>query len=1020
MNITKFAVNRRLATFAIITAAVAIGIYGYIRLPVNFLPELTYPLVKVQIKWPGATATEVENEIAEPLERFMATVDRLDYLESFSMEGVYNLDVYFIFGADIDVAFQDVLAAMNRAQEKLPKDTEAPYLFKADPSQLPVIKLTASSSVWTPVRLRDWADNWLQDRLLSVRGVAGTEVVGGHEREIRIQMDPQAMEKHNLALDTILSRISAENVEQTGGRVTVGNKEVIARTMGEFSSLDDIRRVVLSEDEYRKVYVRDVAEVVDSHKDVRMKVRFNGVNGVYISVWKEAEANTVSVAEAVAKALEELRPNLPPGLEINFVENQATYIRESLAGVANAAFAAAVLLIVVIYIFLGSFRMVGVMLIALPLILVVNFGLMAFAGFSLNIFSLGGIVVALGVVLDNSIVVVENIVRLRREEGAGDSYAVAYKATREVGSALVAAAVSFLALFLPFLMVPGLTSIMFRELILVIASLAVLSLILAITVTPMLAGLFFSRKGGEENWFDRIFSKVVGAYKRILTLAVRWRLVVTVGFLCLLATSGVMVKGLKSEFMPLIDDGRVLVKVRMATGSSVDETDRTLQAIEDRIADDPLIESIFTLVGGLPKGPMTNEIANEGELNIQLVPKAERNISTQEYIARLRKIVAQMQPPGGIAMARQMSIKGVFGMQGSDITLQVQGQEMEVISDLAERTVREINRQEGFQNVSISMDISKPEYHVRVDRMKAAELGISVSQVAASLRALISGNIVTRFHEGSEYYNIRILIPEYKINSRQDVENLEVSRSTGSAIRIRDIATVEPAVGPVEINRKNQIKQITIEADVNDGNLSAAIRRLEEVFPKLERPVGYSFIFGGRAEMMADMMKAMITVFLFALFFSFIVLTVQFNSLRLPTLILGSIPFCLAGSIALLNLTGVPVGATVIIGLLVIIAATVNDGVLLLTYAQELENNGMERIRAVISAAVIRLRPRVMTTITTIVGFLPLALNMEEGGDMLQPMAMAAIGGLVMEMGVALFLMPCLYAFSWRRAEAKP
>ncbi len=1012
MKLTQYAVHRRLATGAIIVALVVLGVYGFWRLPVDYLPTITYPLVKVQIRWPGATPEEIDTDIADPVERLMATVDRLDYLNSSSIEGLYALDVYFEYDADVDVAFQDVLAALTRAQQHLPTDIEAPYVYKADPSQLPVMQLTVISSRWSAVRLRDWADNWLQDRILAVRGVAGTEVIGGLEREIRILLDPAAMEKHRLSLDTVIKRIAVENVEVTGGRVTVGPKEIIARTMGEFSSIEDIGAVVIMADEHRKVYLRDIAEVVDGHEDVRVMTRFNGTECAKVSVLKEAEANTVQVAEAVSQLLHNLEPTLPEGVKLDYVEDQAVYVKQALTGVRNAAISAAVLLMIVVYLFLGSVRQVLVMVIALPLTLVLNFGLMKVAGFSLNIFSLGGLVVAIGVVLDNSIVVVENISRLRRAEPETDAAGHAVDATTEVGPALVAATLSFLALFVPFLLVPGLTSLLFRELILVIAGIVVISLAVAVSVTPMITAILFggSHPQRQAGWFERLFTRFTDGYGWMLDRVIRWRWVAVSVFLVGLVAALVLLGRLGGEFLPLIDDGRILVKVKLPTGASVHETDRALRRIEAQLAGDPLIYSMFTLAGGQVKGLTTYEIANEGEVDIQLVPKAARDVSTEEYVLRLRQLIGKLQPPGGQAMVRQMPIKGIHGMRSSDVVVQVRGQDMETLADLASRTARTIAELDRFQNVLISMDLSKPEYQVKVDRVKAAELGVSASDVATSLRSLITGAVASRYRDGTEYYDIRLVVPEERLTTRQDVENLPLTCAQGDLLRLRDIAAVVPASGPVEIIREDQIKQVTIEADIAGGDLAGGVRTLRVALAGLDRPAGYEFDFGGRAEMMADMKDTVLAVLTFAIFFAFIVLTVQFNSLKLPTMILGSVPVCLAGVVFLMYATSLPLGATVIIGVLVVVAATVNDGVLLLTYARELQDQqGLTARQAVVDAAKIRLRPRIMTTVTTMIGFLPLALNLEEGGDMLQPMAVAAIGGLGMEILVALFLMPCMY-----------
>ncbi len=1018
MKITRYAVHHRLAVGAVVVALVVLGLYGFWRLPLDYLPNITHPLVKVQIKWDGATPEEIETDIADPLERLMSTVDRLDYIESSSIEGRYNLEVNFEYGADIDIAFQDVLAALTRAQQQLPKDIEAPYVFKADPSQLPVIRLTVASDLWPPVKLRDWAENHLQDRILAVRGVAGTEVIGGLEREIRILLHPAAMEKHRLSLDAVVKRIADENVKQSSGRVTVGPREIIARTMGEFTGVEDIGAVVVAGEGPRKVYLRDIAEVVDGHEEARLITRFNGRECVNISVLKEAEANTVQTAEAVVRLLEDLKDELPRGIHLDYIEDQAVYIKQALTGVRNAAAAAAVLLVIVVYLFLGGVRQVGVMMVALPLTLVINFGLMKLAGFSLNILSLGGLVVAIGVVLDNSIVVVENISRLRRERPDRDSAEHAVDAAAEVGAALAAATLSFLALFVPFLMVPGMTSLLFRELILVIAGIVVISLGVAMTVTPMItAVLFGGRKASQSSGFERLFGRFTDGYGRVLDWIIGRRWVVIALFLGAIAGAFILSGRLGGEFLPLIDDGRILVKVKMPTGASVDETNRALQKIEKRISNDPMIQSAFTLAGGRMQGLTTYEIANEGEVNIQLIPKSERDVGSGEYVAVLRKLTSKLQPPGGKLMVGQSPIKGVR-MGGADIEVEVQGRDIEALADLAKRAVRSINELNEFHNVSVSMNLSKPEFRVMADRVKAAELGVSIANVASSLRSSITGAVAAQYRDAGEYYNIRLMIPKERLASRRDVENLPIYGAQGNVIRLRDIAVVVPASGPVEIIRKNQVKQISVEADISSGDLAGAVRELQHVLSGLDRPAGYGFVFGGRAEMMADMKNTAFAVLAFALFFSFIVLTVQFNSFKLPVLILSSTPVSLAGVVFLMYITGLPLGATVIIGVLVVVAATVNDGVLLLTYTQDLqEQHGSTPRRAVVDAAMIRLRPRVMTTVTTMIGFLPLALNLEEGGDMLQPMAVAAIGGLGMELPVALFLTPCMYVLFTRRTS---
>ncbi|NSW85007.1 MAG: efflux RND transporter permease subunit [Syntrophobacteraceae bacterium] len=1023
MKITALAVKKKIATGVIAIALTVLGVYGLLHLPVNFLPDMTYPMIRIHIWWRGATPEEINTNLADPVERQMATVDGLDYMESSSIEGMYTLVLNFEYNVDVDVAYQDALAAMARVARQLPKDIDPPIIIKADPSQLPVAQITVGSDRWDLVELRTWVDNWLQDQIQAVPGVAGTEIVGGLKREIRVHLDPHAMEKYMLSLPSVIKRLQDENIEQFGGRVTSGQREFIARTTGEFRSLDDIRSVVLAQEEKSKVYLRDIASVEDSHEEARIITRLGGEPCVKLSVLKQANANTVEVARAVKERMERLEAVLPDGVRLGIVENQADYVIPALKGVRNAAFEATILVLVVIYLFLGSLRQVLVMILVFPTTLLLNFALMKTAGFSLNIFSLGGLVVAIAVVLDNSIVVLENITRLSHLKKNDSPEETAIRATSEVGPAILAATLSFLALFIPFLFVPGLTSLLFRELILVIAGIVSISLAVAITLTPMLATLLMRRTAEEQKstLFERLFERVIRSYGWLLEALLRRRWFVAAAFLLVLAGALVLVPHLGTEFLPQVDDGRILVKVKLPTGASVEATEKVLSQIERIIADDPLIESYFTLAGGKVWGLYTYEIANEGESNIQLIPRHSRRISTAEYIRHLRSIVSKVPVPGGKAMVMQAKVKGLRRLGEADIEVKIKGQELEKLFELARQTSETMNRLKQFTNVYVSMDMTKPEYRIQVDRTRAAELGVSMGDVAATVRSLVGGAVATRYREGDDFYNLRVMIREDRITSRQDVENLVLHSSRGGYLRLRDVAEVRQTVGPLEIIREDQIKEVIVRGDVAGVSVGQAMSTLTNASRELQVPVGYEISFGGQAQMMAQMKQTALSILAFAVFFSFVVLAVQFNSLKLPALILGCVPFCAAGMVYILYVTSLPLGATVLIGLLVVIAATVNEGVLLLTFAEELRTRRlMQAYVAVIEAAKIRFRPRVMISFCITVGFIPLALNIEEGGDMLQPMAAGAIGGLAVGALVALFLMPCLYVIFTKANIGKP
>lgn len=1020
MKITEYSVRQRLATSAIALALAVLGFYGLSRLPVNFLPDMTYPMIKLNIFWSGATPEEIERSLADPIERQMMTVDGLDFLESSSIEGMYSLIANFGYGVNIDVAYQDATEALARVARTLPKDIDAPVIFKADPTQIPILQLTVRSDHWDLVKLRTWTDEWLQDHILAVPGVAGTEIVGGLVREIRVHLKPDALEKYGLTISAVLNRLRAENIQQFGGRITVGPQEIIARTLGEYASLDDIRAIVLLHDGAAKVMLRDVAEVVDAHREARVITRLDRQPAVKLSVLKQADANTVEVAGAVEKRLAELKSGLPAGIDLGLVENQGTYVTDALKGVRMAAIEAAVLVVLIVWLFLGSWRQVVVIAVVLPLILIINFGLMQWAGFSLNIFSLGGLVIAIGVLVDNSILVVEAISHRREEHPGQPINELVVTATTAIGPAVVASTLAFLALFVPFLLVPGLVSLMFRELILVIAGIVLISLATAITLTPMLTAMLLgsARAAPGKSRFERLFERIIQSYGRGLQRLLAYRLLLLAFFIVIAVAGGYAMTRLGSEFLPQMDDGRILVKVKLPTGAALAETDRVLRDIEKKLADDPRIDSLFAMAGGRAVGTVTFEIANEGELNLQLKPPEVRGISTQDYVAALRPLIAKVPAPGGKITVAQTKVKGLRKLGDADIEVKIQGAEITELFNLAGQIAQIMNGLKYFTNVYVAMDLSKPEYQVIVDRPRAAELGVSVTEIADSLRTLVSGTVATRLREGNTDYDIRVMVPESRISHRGDLENLRINAAQGDSVRLADLAQVQSATGPVEIVREDQVKMVIVRGDAISGiSVGEALSALQAALARETLPPDYPLSYGGQAQMMGEMTQSVLLILAFAVFFSFIVLTVQFNSIKLPVLILGSVPFCLAGSAGLLLATGIPLGATVIIGVLVVLAAVINAGVLLFTYAGTLQDDeGLTAHQAILKAAKLRLRPRVMVTTAILIGLVPLALALEAGGDLLQPMAIAAIGGLLMENLVSLYLMPALYLMANREA----
>ena len=1013
MIITASTLKRPVAAAVLALSVLVIGFYGFKQLEVNYLPEVTYPLIKIHIWWPGATPEEIEKNIAEPVERVMATLDHLDYLESSSLEGTYTLQVNFEYGVSVENAYQDVIAAMGRVNRQLPKDMDPPVVIKADPSQLPVMQVTVSSSKRSLVWLRDWCENWLQDQINVIPGTAGLEIVGGLKREIRVHIDPDKLKAYKLSPAVVANALFNENRETFAGRVTIEPKEIIARTMGEFESLDEIRNVVVASQNGRLVYLKNIAKVEDSHEDARILTRFNGKDCVKLNILKQAEANTVKTAERVKKRLEQLREFVPEDIKFGVVENQGAYVSAAVGSVLNSLVAAAILVILVTYCFLGDWRQILTLMAAMPITLAGNFIFMWLAGFSLNLFSLAGLVVATGMVLDNSIVAIENISRLR----ANGVKEFSLEGTKQISSSMIAATFSFLALVLPFLLVPGITTLLFKELVLTIAGVVVISLFVAWTITPLMMHFLFRKNSRPRRLssVNRLNDLMQKLYHKWLVAALdnKW-LVVLLAF-ALIVLSLMLKVG--TEFLPRLDDGRIMVKLIMPAGASVKKVDAILKSMETELEKQPFIESVFTMSGGKTWGLYTFDVANEGELNIQLVPKSERSLSTDDFIKKIMPLAKKCVAPGGKMPVKHMRIKGIRKTGDQEVEVKVKGTDIRKVFDFAVEAAEKLRDVEGLSGVNLSMDMTKPEYRIYIDRAKASALGISVKSVAETLQALVHGIVPTRLRDGAEYYDIRVMVPEEKIKSKSDLEGLVLENCRGKKFFVRDIAEVRRAVGPVEITRDNQAKMVVVRADAHGISVGEAVRRADEAVGKMKRPPGVFYEMGGQAQMMREMNRTVLLVIVFAVFFAFVALAVQFESLKLPFLVLLSLPPVLAGMLWGLKFTGLALGATVAIGALIVISATINDGVLLLSFAEELRlKEKLSAFSAVLEAAAIRLRPRLMTTFSTIAGFTPLALNWGEGGDLLQPMAVAAISGLLFEIFVTLFLLPCLYCAFSRKA----
>jgi len=1020
MKIFSISIQRPIAVLAIAVSLCIIGIYSFSRIPVNLLPDITYPLVKVYVNWRGATPEEIEDNIADVIEPKMATVDNLDYLDTQCTEGQYQLLVNFSYDADRDVAYQDVLAKMGMIRNKLPKDADEPLILKADPSQLPVMDLIVNSNSMDMVQLRTWVENQLQYEFSSVEGTAGTEVSGGMRREVRVKLDVYRMQATGMTMDKVVQRLGEQNIELAAGRVTTERKEFIVRSLSRYSNVNQIANIVIEPDKFGgSILLKDIAEVHDSHDLQRIVTRLDGKEGVKISVFKQAAANTIDVERGIQAKLAEIRQRLPQGTTIKISYDQATYILSANKGVRDTAFLAGILIILITTLFLSGWRRVLMIVLTLPVALLGTLAGMKLFGFSFNILSLGGLVVSFTIILDNSLVVLENITRLQ-----GERYLHPIKnGVMQVAKPIIFSTLTFVAIFLPFLMVPGLTSLLFRELVITVAIVVSLSLLTSLTVIPALAKLFFGEgsehktetktKKNSVSTMDRAMLFLIRNYSRLLKMILTRGKVVSILIMAtLLVLTLFTAKNLGSEFLPQADDGMITVKVKLPTGTSVLQTGKVIKGIEATMQDIPQIASYSSLVGGSILGLVTTEIANEGEVNIQLIPKSKRKITTDQFVEKYRQLIVQSAKyPGVNVKVFHTKMKGIRSTGDFDIEVELyspKNVELPQMFSTAQKMMGEIKDVDGVGNLDLSVDLTKPEYHFIIDRDRSTELGITPAQAAQSLRTLIDGQIATQYQEDGYFYPVRVIIADSSFAGMEDIRNIPLMGKNGTVL-LRDIGQIERRVGPVSINRKNQMRLIKITGTVVSGDVGSVTKEVYKRISESKLPDGAYLKAGGQAQAIADNNRVMLTVILLGVFFAFILLTVQFESLILPLIVLTAIPFALTGFIAALYLFHIPLGVTAIIGIVVMLGMLINHWVLVLSFIEEHRGTGMGLLDAVVTSASLRLRPILMTFFTDVLGLMPFLLNIGEGTEMLRPLGVAVIGGITWSLTITFILIPIVY-----------
>jgi len=1014
-GLAAWSIRHPVGVSMIALAVVVLGVFALGKLAIDLLPQLIYPEVRVRIIDPGVPAKVMEDRITRQLEEQLAITEDATSVQSSTSQGLATVDLSFDYGKDIDIALRDASTRLDRAKRFLPDTIDPPVIYKRDPSQIPVLEFVVSSSLRDVVELRHWTDDVLRKWFLNLPGVAAAEVGGGLEREIHLLIDQHRLAGLGLSPKDISEAISKANREDPAGRLAMSSQEIAGKISSRFENLEQIRQLPLSLKNGQAIPLGEVLQVQDSHEDERLKVRSNGIPGVKLSIQKQPNANTVAVVDVVQKRLQWLKKQklLPRDIEIYTVADQSIYIRQSLRNSSLAAISGALLAMTVVYLFLGNLRRTLIIGSAIPIAIMVTFVLMSSGGLTLNVMTLGGLALGVGMLVDNTIVMLENIYRHQNEEG--DNPQAEINAASEVNSAIVAATSTNLAAVLPFLFVGGLTGLLFQELIVTISAAILASMIIALTLVPALsAKVHISQVKGIRRLIDALVRVLQRLYASFVSKILRFSWLIILAFVVALSFSLPNFFSGKQTFLPKMDDGRITVRISTDPGVTLEEMDVSVSRLEDLFLKQKEVETVFTLSGGFIFGRTERESPNRSTLTVQLVPISKRQVSSEDWIKRINKKITAEQMAGVKVRMTQRGIRGIRTSRGDDdISLRIQGSELTVLESLTGSLVEKLETVDGLRNISHSSEERHFELSVQINRERANKLGIEVEDVSNALQIALQGVIVSDFIEGDLAYDIRMRMPKTEVVNPQALLSVLVfpDAENRKPVYLSSLAEVKLVEAPAEIKRDNQMRIIEISATVkDDATLGEVLAKIDAISNELNIPDGYTLYEGGAREVLEEGKRLSSILLALALFLVFVVMAVQYESLLNPLVIIISVPFSAIGVAMGIYFAELPISMPVWLGMIMLAGIVVNNAIVLVEYIEIMRDKGLQKIDAIVEAARLRLRPILMTTLTTVVGMMPLALGLGEGAEMLQPLAVTITWGLSFSMLVSLVLVPVVYS----------
>jgi HAE1 family hydrophobic/amphiphilic exporter-1 len=1007
----------------VFVAVMVLGLYSAIQLPVDLYPEIEPPYISVMTTYPGASAADIEVNVTKLIEDGLASVDKLKEITSTSYDNMSVVNLEFQWGADLDVAVSDVRNSIDWILDALPDDVDRPTVFKFNTSMMPILMyaVTAHSSYSGLERI---IDEKVVNILNRIDGIGSVSLAGAPRRVVYVDINQNKMDAYKLTVEQIGNAIKAENLNLPSGNVKMGEDDYQLRVEGEFAESSEIRDLLIGNYAGKNIYLRDLASVRDTIKDLSVDQRVNGQQGLTMTISKQSGANTVSIAKSVRKELDKLRPVLPPDISISEVYDSSTFIQNSVNNLTETLVYALIFVVLVVLVFLGRWRATFIVALTIPLSLICAFIYLMFTGNSLNIISLSSLSIAIGMVVDDAIVVLENITR-HVERGNSPRESAIY-ATNEVWLSVIATTLVIVAVFLPLTMVSGMTGVMFKQLGWIVTITIVASAVAAITITPMLSSKLLknrnpNRKIGRfsyENTMEKWLGKLDNLYGNILGWSITHKKVVVAVIFVIFASSLFLLRYVGTDYMPESDQGRLSVMIELQTGTRVEETMKTVRAFEKLTKDKyPEIELISSSAGSSEDGGIS-ALFNTNGTNIsnttfRLVNIAKRQRSVFEIAEEMREDLKNYPE----IINYNVSTAGGGGMGDNAIQIEISGYDFDKTNAIASAVRDSVETIKGAANIQVSRKNDRPELQIKFDREKLIQNGLTGAMVSTFVRNRVDGLVASKLREEGKEYDIIVRLEENSRNSISKLEEMTLTTPQGQQIKLRELGKVMEYWSPpnIEHKRKERIVNVSVTpVNVPLGELAASI---QEKIDRMDIPSDLIVRLGGSYEDQQESFMNLGLLLILSLILVFIVMASQFESLSNPFVIMFSIPFAFSGSFLALYLTGTTLNLIAALGMVLLVGIVVKNGIVLVDYTNLMRDRGMRLNEAIKAAGRSRLRPVLMTSFTTILGMMPLALSTGEGSEIWSPMGISVIGGLTFSLLITLIIIPVMYAIVSKSGE---